>query len=289
MGSTPTLSANTNMLKYLKKIRRFFIISYRDLRQKFRINKTVTKFLGYAFKVNKHRLDIITTARCNSMCYDCSQNCRQAPSGDKMSLKQINKFVRESKQLNKKWKMIVISGGESILEPDFFDMLDVILKYKNQFSPKTKIRLLTNGRGKQVQELLNKVPNTVEIVSTNKTSAINPAFISINAAPIDMPEYKNADFRNGCRLIRQCGPGLSRTGFYCCSTASAIDRVMGFNLGLKSINASDQDYRKQLDVLCRYCGNFLYAGYKNKPGYQTSSWKKAFIKYKTTKPKLSEY
>lgn len=265
------------------------MISYRDLRQRFRINRNITKYLGYAFKVNAKRLDIITTAHCNSMCYDCSQNCRQAPSREKMNLEQIKKFILESNKLNKRWKMIIISGGESILEPDFFDLLNALLRYRKQYSPKTKIRLLTNGRGKTVQELLSKVPSEVEVVNTNKTSSINPTFISINAAPKDMPGYEKADFRNGCRLIRQCGGGLTKNGFYCCSTAGAIDRVMGFNLGLKSINANDEDFRKQLNTLCQYCGNFLYSNYKNKPGFQTKSWKKAFASYKVKKPKLSEY
>lgn len=277
------------MVSTLKKIRRMIVISRRDLRQRFRINKTVVKLLGYAFSVNPNSVDIITTTKCNSMCYDCSQNCRQAPAQESISLQQVDKFIEESIKLKKKWKKIVVSGGESILDANCLDILDKLRDYRDKENPKTKIVLLTNGRGEQVLNALKKVPKDIEIFSSNKTSSYIPQFISINAAPIDFPEYRNANFANGCRLMKQCGGALNRNGFYCCSTAGAIDRVMGFDLGLKTINASDQDFRKQANALCRYCGNFLYSGYKNERGFQTKSWKKALAKYKREKPRLKQY
>jgi len=78
------------------------------------------------------------------------------------------------------------------------------------------------------------------------------------------------------------GGGLSRNGYYCCSTASAIDRVMGFNLGLKTINASDRDFRKQTNVLCRYCGFFYIAITKTNLVFRPNPGKKL---WQTTKRK----
>lgn len=265
------------------------IVRYRDLKQRFRTNKNVTRFLGYAFWVNPNIVEILVTTKCNSLCYDCSQNCRQAPANESISLEQVDKFVNESVKLNKKWKKILVSGGESILDENCIDVLNRLRNYRDKHSPKTTIVLLTNGRGNRVLNALKKVPDDIEIFSTNKRSSYNPWFKSINAAPIDCNKYRNADFANGCRLMSNSGGGLSRNGYYCCSTASAIDRVMGFNLGLKTINASDRDFRKQTNVLCRYCGFFLHSNYKNKPGFQTKSWEKALADYKKKKPVLDKY
>jgi hypothetical protein len=70
----------------------------------------------------------------------------------------------------------------------------------------------------------------------------------------------------------------------------AIDRVFGFNVGRKSFPKKDDSMRDQMDLLCRYCGSFLYKGYRNnKPGTQSKSLKRQFKKYKRNKPKMTLY
>jgi len=71
--------------------------------------------------------------------------------------------------------------------------------------------------------------------------------------------------------------------------AGAIDRTSGFNIGRKKLPADDDEMRDQLDKLCRYCGFFLYSGYRRKPGYNSKTWKKQFEIYKQKKPKLDLY
>jgi hypothetical protein len=205
--------------------------------------------------------------------------CRQAPAKKRISEKHVKEVIRDSIKRGHKWKRIVVSGGESILEDNFFKILELVRKYRAEYSPKTKLVVLTNGRGDRVKELLKKVPKDVTIINSNKTSSYSPHFISINAAPIDNPKFKSANFKAGCRITSKFGITRNWNGYYCCATGSAIDRVMKFNLGRKNFPEDNDNFEDQKDMLCRYCGSFLSCDYRNEKGYQSKSWKKAFAKY----------
>ncbi len=54
------------------------------------------------------------------------------------------------------------------------------------------------------------------------------------------------------------GIGVSRHGIYVCAVAGAIDRVVGLDIGLRSLlEVSDRRFREQCKALCGYCGHFL--------------------------------
>lgn len=276
-------------IKPLKKAARWSYFFLKDNWHRFRINPRVTKILGYAYRSDPNKVDLITTYHCNLKCYDCSQMCRQAPSREKMTIEQVKRFISESKKAGKKWGRITVYGGESTLEPETMGMFRLLLKYKRDFSPKSEIKIITNGVGKKVQDEIKKLPEGIIIQNNKKTSQIHGYFISINAAPRDRKRYKDADFRNGCLVLNQCGKSLTKHGYYACPNAGSIDRIMGFNLGRKTLPEDKDSMREQLEKLCPYCGLFLFEDYRKKPGYWSKSWKKAFANYQKKKPKLDLY
>ena len=277
------------MIKMLKLIRRRIIIFIRDVRQALVANS----FIGSVFKINwstsQNKIDLLTTSFCNSMCFDCSQMCRQAPANELTTTSQVKKFIGELVQLGKKPKKIIISGGESILQGNIFEIMDLLRQYRDSYNQKLRLVLLTNGRGPKVKRLLTKVPKDIKIINSKKTSSYNPSFISINAAPIDNPKFKKARFEAGCRLTKHCGMAINWNGYYCCATAASIDRVLGLDLALKKYPQIDKSFENQKKILCRYCGNFLSCDYRRGKGYSSESWKKIFKNFKTRKPKLKRY
>jgi hypothetical protein len=207
-----------------------------------------------------------------------------------MSLGQIKKFINESVENSKKWKMITVMGGEPLIHPDFPEILSLIVDYKKTYSPETSIRVLTNGYGPQVNSMLPKIPPGIKIVNTHKTSPINDRFICFTNAPLDCRGYKNADFSCGCLRTSQCGISLNKYGYYPCCEAGAIDRIFGFNRGIKKIpDRNDPEIIRLLELFCRNCGGFLYSGHKKPVGYVSPTWKERLQSYQETKPKLTEY
>jgi len=278
------------MFETVKKLIREVFDYKKDILHRIRINKRVTKLFGCQYRVNRKFINIITTYKCNLLCYDCSQNCRQAPSGEKMTAGQVNRFVRESIKNNIHYQTIFITGGESLIEKNIFEIFNILIKYKNKYSLNTKIILITNGYGKLIKEQIKKVPSTIIIRNTNKTSNYSSRFFSINIAPKDFKEYKDVDFRNGCYILQGCGMSLTKYGYYACPNMGAIDRVVGLNIGRKTFLKSNDKMRDQMNKLCRYCGLFLYKGYKgNDRNKQSKTYKKLFKKYKLKKPNLTDY
>jgi hypothetical protein len=181
-------------------------------------------------------------------------------------------------------------GGEPALHPQFFEIIDILKIYKDH-NPKCYIVLITNGFGPQVKEVISKLPDWVTINNSKKESNTN-VFSSFNIAPIDLAAYKNADFARGCSNLQRCGIGLSRYGYYPCGPGASIDRVLGFNIGIKKLpQLTDRRLKAQLKILCPYCGHFKddYDSEKITDEKISFSWHKAYEKYKKKKPKLSRY
>ena len=117
-------------------------------------------------------------------------------------------------------------------------------------------------------------------------------FVSYNVAPIDLPEYQKKDFSRGCWITNICGLGLTRYGFYPCGAGASLDRVFGFDIGVKSLNEMDiSRMQNLLPRLCQLCGHF-------KENYETKlisdeeiseTWKQAYQQYRVKKPWLSLY
>ncbi len=246
------------------------------------------RFVPWPTSLNSVELEI--TTYCSLACFNCDRSVRQAPTGEYMSLEQIEKFVKESWNLNWQWERITILGGEPTLHPQFFEVLEIIKKYKDK-NPACVVEIATNGYGPKVQEVLAKMPDWVKIRNSAKQSN-RQNFSSYNLAPIDLKKYQNANFIKGCWVTEVCGLGLTRYGYYPCGAGASVDRVFGFDIGLKKLaDVNRHILKKQLKQLCRYCGHF-------KDSFETGrvsedkvspSWEAAYKAHKIKKPELTLY
>jgi len=240
--------------------------------------------------INTHKLEIELTTRCSLACFNCDRSIRQAPSNEYISIKQITKLIDESIRLNWKWKHITILGGEPTLHPYFFEIIDIIKRYKD-FNPHSKIILSTNGYGKKVNNVLSNIPDWIIVRNSRKISNSNK-FNSYNIAPIDLSNLKNKGLFTGCWIMDICGLGFTRYGFYPCGPGASIDRVFGFDIGIKKLSSIEEyKLRKQLIILCRYCGHFKENFGKELISEEkmSNNWRNAYTKYKIEKPRLRLY
>ena len=164
----------------------------------------------------KHRwislgtIGIEITSNCNLKCTGCDRSCSQAPSTEKMTVQQIQKFTKESQELNWKWKCISILGGEPTLHPDLLQILTLIHEAKIV----QDLAIITNGYSQHVQEIIKTIPKHTRIQNTRKTTPDQNTFAHFNNAPKD--NGHDPIHNNKCKLPWKCGIGLSRYGYYCC-------------------------------------------------------------------------
>ncbi len=244
----------------------------------------------FEWKTNKSHIDIDITMRCNLRCRNCNRGVAHAPSNESMAVGQIVKFVEESIAMGWQWRRIKLVGGEPTMHPEFGRLLEALAPYK-RLHPKCQVAVITNGFGEGVREALANLPGWVTVGNTGKTSNVN-TFQSFSVAPVDLDRFRNDDFSRGCFATEYCGVALTKSGFYCCAPGSAVDRVFGFDIGLKSLSAvTDAALKKQLASLCRYCGHYKYNYDEERVTTEEISpiWRDAFARYRRERPKLTPY
>ena len=212
------------------------------------------------FLPNLNQIEIDITYKCNLKCINCNRSSTQAPTNEGMSVEQIENFVRESIELNKKWKLINLLGGEPSIHKDFLQIVNLILdEYIVKHSPETILQVTSNGYGELVNESLSKLPNHKNLIidyASFKDERIVPYFSAFNDAPIDKPNGNEKEYHKGCWVTSYCGIGLNQLGYYPCGVAGGIDRVFKLNLGVQSLKNVDESIAKYLETFCRFCGNF---------------------------------
>lgn len=242
---------------------------------------------------SNNSLGIYITTSCNLSCFNCQTSARQAPANDIMTVGQMGKFINEAIKLKYYWNQISLTGGEPALHPQFFEILDVLKQYKD-FNPECTILLDTNGAGNKVQSVLKKLPDWVSVYNSNKKEGKDSyAFSTYNIAPIDTLVYRFfSNFSKGCKKLTNCyGLCASMYGYYPCSPCMNVDRVFGFNIGIKKLSlVTEKALREQMKILCKYCGWFKEGqGEIVLTEKMSRSWKRAFTEYRNKKPKLSLY
>jgi hypothetical protein len=85
--------------------------------------------------------------------------------------------------------------------------------------------------------------------------------------------------------------GLSKYGYYPCSPGAALDRIFGFDVGIKKLSlVHDKNLlRNQFKVLCKYCGHYKEPNEKVDKNLISKSWQLAYKNYKNNRPNLSVY
>jgi radical SAM family protein len=261
-----------------------------DFYQFVRAQSFVAGVFGRQFRPSREFVEIDITYKCNLQCINCNRSCTQAPSAAEMPVSAIEDFLRQSIEQQILWKRIRILGGEPTLHSRIFDIVDLLVKYRSLYNPGVRLVLGTNYFGKTVRRVLAQMPDGIIVKSTLKTSRVN-LFKPFNMAPVDSYFNAFADYSCGCRIISDCGLGLTPSGYYMCAVAGGIDRIVGYHLGRDRIPDADDAMTDQMSAFCRLCGHFgfqwpvkqekvspawqaAYANVKKKPGKQPVKRKK---------------
>ncbi|MFY0580306.1 radical SAM protein [Cystobacter fuscus] len=261
-----------------------------------RVSKPATALLGRQFQPAVDLIEIDITFACNLRCFNCDRSCTQAPSGERMNVEQVRRFVDESRAQGRRWKRIRILGGEPTLHPELQAILSVLLSWRDSESPDTLIELVTNGHGDRVRRVLEQLPEGVRIKDTRKQERFQPKFEPFNLAPRDEVWLRHADYSNACWIVRDCGIGLNANGYYPCAVAGGIDRVIGRDLGRKRLPLPGEDMTELLRESCSRCGHFLagrFVAVEDRVPVvgerQSSSWREAYERYRKSPPRLTRY
>jgi hypothetical protein len=226
------------------------------------------------------RINIHLTNYCDLKCPECCSLCHVAPDNTHMSMDEFN-FLMDYSFHNKEWGEIVLYGGEPTFHPNFFDIIDILDEYRKKYLCCT-VKICTNGYSDKTKEIISKIPDWVVIENSTFAgfSLKLKGHRSMTIAPIDLPEYKNDEFSKGCWTSPHCGRAYASDGFFPCSAAAHINRVMGLNLGIKDINTGCNGKMKDImPSFCKFCGLYIYPFRYSNRNEISPTWEKAIKKY----------
>lgn len=264
------------------------------------LNKPALKHGAYiigrkSFFPDYTKIEIDITYDCNLKCKGCNRSCGLAPSRQRMSLDDIDRFIKESISLGIKWNLINILGGEPTLHPDFEKIIETLHNnYIEVYSENTILQVVSNGYHENSRMLCDKIRNyknvRIDYGSYKQSNRID-YFTSFNDAPCDHAEHFCNDYSKGCWVAHHCGLNLNYQGYYACSVCGAIDRVVGYNQAASTLSElNQQKIISHFQQFCPLCGNFI--AYKSSNGefiprsdkepFQdivSVSWKKIYADY----------
>lgn len=220
-----------------------------------RVTRPLTWLLGPQYRRSRDMIEIDITYLCNLHCLNCNRSVAQARDTMHMPVEMVTTFVDDSIQRGKRWRRIRVLGGEPTLHPEFHGIVEELLRYR-RWHPACIVEVVSNGYGSRVLRELERLPDTVMVDNTAKTSPVQPHFGPFNLAPLDDPRYCLTDYSNACAIVRDCGMGLTPMGYYPCAVAGGIDRILGEGLGAASLPPDDDDMLDAASRLCRLCGRF---------------------------------
>jgi hypothetical protein len=195
-------------------------------------------------------------------------------------MEQLHSFMDESIERNIIWERIRLLGGEPTLHKNFFEILKCLMTYRTHFNPNLEIVVCTNGSGNHVNHVLSKIPGGIVIKNTYKSDR-QRLFRPFNMAPGDSKFFAFSDFSCGCRIISDCGLGVTPNGYYVCAVSGGIDRIFNFGLGRKSIPDPEDTLEDQLRVFCPLCGHFGFR-FPTQSIRQSKTWVSAYKTFHNT-------
>jgi uncharacterized radical SAM superfamily Fe-S cluster-containing enzyme len=201
---------------------------------------------GPRYNTSLDLIEIDITYACNLKCINCNRSCKQAPDDSYMTIEQVKKFIRQTKDTSRDLKRIRVLGGEPLLHPNILEILDILL----EDSQGIIIEVATNGYGEKVKETINSIPSHINVINSYKTSPEIENFEPSNLAPSDLTDFSQKDYENACWITQECGIGFNQYGYYHCAVAAGIDRVMGIDIGLKELPINDEEFLEQKRKLC---------------------------------------
>jgi len=283
----------------------FFRLKYIFNQVKFKARIWSTLRNGSPSPDRRDRIIIDLSHCCDLSCSDCNRSCgaNQAPADEFISLEQVRRFIAESIAAGRRWRRIMLEGGEPTLHPQLDDILSELQRYRRLHAPECEVELCSNGHSPRARRMLSQLPRGFRAKNSLKSAAKHKGHFGFNIAPVDLPEFAQAEYTQGCYIPRIFGLGLTRSGYYPHPICGGIDRVFGFNIGLKKL-PTVADMAGQMRRLCPLCGHFrqftaesrrglgiLGHGRENKflPGQQSPSWIRAYRDFRKKRPELSQY
>jgi len=245
-----------------------------DAYQFFRSQSFVSKRFGKPFRPSRKYAEIDVTYQCNLKCINCNRSCTQAPTKAEMPVTMVERFVQQSIDQQIAWARIRILGGEPTLHSRIFDIVDLLIAYRRVHNPSVRLVLGTNFYGHRVHRVLEKLPEAISIKSTLKSSRVN-FFRPFNVAPIDTAFNRYSDYACGCRIIEDCGLGVTPSGYYMCAVAGGIDRIFGYRLGRRDLPDERERFSDQMTAFCRLCGHFGFQ-WPTRREKQSETWRMAY-------------
>ena len=252
--------------------------------------------------------EIEINSQCDMKCFACDRFVDVAPTSP-MTVEQVSLFVEESLNLAWDWKRIHVLGGEPTIHPQFGEIIQELLRYK-QVYPNTLLRVISNGKGRLREYHKRLVEAGVVVNVESKRKRQNPTwFRNFRIAPID--EYPSLTKVPPCSIfgIAGCGVGVTKHGYFLCGAGASIARILGLDIGIMQLSELTYEAMlKQADLICHVCGHWnpvtgtpAEGGYGNGPQVLRDNmlaktgivkgpfWEKALANYKANPPVLSLY
>lgn len=245
-----------------------------DAVQFIRCQSGVCRRFGKPFHPSRKYVEIDITYKCNLKCVNCNRSCTQAPSDLEMPVTAIEDFIAQSVEQNISWERIRILGGEPTLHSRFFEIIDRLMEYRQVHNPAVRLVVCTHFHGSRTLRALEQLPSAIAIKSTLKTSRTN-LFRPFNMAPVDTVLNRFSDYTCGCRIIEDCGLGLTPSGYYVCAVAGGIDRIFGYHLGRPTLPDPRDPFEDQMAAFCPLCGHFGFQWPTRRPR-QSKTWRLAY-------------
>jgi hypothetical protein len=246
----------------------------KDAWQFVRTQSFVSDRFGRPYRPSRDHVEIDITYRCNLKCLNCNRSCTQAPSNIEMPVADIAAFLEQSIQRQVVWKRIRLLGGEPSLHSRLWDIIDLLIDYQRSSNPGVRLVLGSNYHGHQVRRVLGKLPEAIHVKSTLKSSRVN-LFRPFNVAPVDKVAYRFADYACGCRIVEDCGLGLTPSGYYMCAVAGGIDRIFRYGLGRTSLPDESDAMLDQMSAFCSLCGHFGFQ-WPTRRARLSPTWRRAY-------------
>jgi hypothetical protein len=240
---------------------------------------------GPPFRSRLDRIIIDLTHECDLACLDC------------------NRSVAESLAMGKHWRRIMLEGGEPTLHPQLDGIIAELQRYRRHGHADCLIELCSNGHGRQSAQALRRLSRGVRAKNSAKSADPAQGHFAFNVAPLDLAEFAGSDYGQGCYIHLIFGLGLTRSGYYPHPVCAGIDRVFGFDVGLKRLPATAEELAGQMGRLCPLCGHFrefrtgrLRPRFWRRgssgvfpPGSRSPSWERAYRDFRTAPPALTPY
>ncbi|MFZ5571349.1 MAG: hypothetical protein ACOZF0_13155 [Thermodesulfobacteriota bacterium] len=172
-----------------------------------------------------------------------------------MPVGMVETFIRQSIEKNILWQRIRLLGGEPTLHSRIFDIIRILTDYQRKDNPHVSLVIGTNYFGPEVHRVLDRLPPNIAVKSTLKKSRRN-LFRPFNVAPKDTFYNRFSDYSCGCRIIADCGLGVTPSGYYMCAVAGGIDRVFKYHLGRQNLPDKSDSLSDQMAAFCCLCGHF---------------------------------